>query len=269
MNLIQEQQWGEVSIHTWGDLSPHWWMCFRYALVDTISEMAVKGARVDDTGTTIETITELKPQGVKINYAKALMQTTIEMVANILVSKRDYYGNMLDYLPWYEKKSIIFDELLKAYDREFKRAEQELDVVERNMFIDTAVELLNIYERDLGIRNNRNLIPSQRREQIAGRHRSIFDQTTEQSIKEVALAFGNGEIEIDTTDTEGLYEVKFIGKGIPNNLEGFKEVIDIIIPAHLGIIYVFTYAVWEGVKKLTWGDALALTWEGLKYYDGE
>lgn len=269
MYPIQEQQWGQVNIHTWQDLSPHLWECFRLALMETETEQEVQGVVLEYSRAFNEVITELKGQGIRVEFSPTIVSTTTEMVANIVVSKRDYKSVMLEYLPYYERKSIIFDSILNAYDREFRRLEQDLEVVERNMFIDTSVETLYLHERDLGIKTIKGLKYDQRREQISSRYIASFDQTTEGAIKNVAAAYSNGEVEVNGTNIDGLYEIKFIGsRGVPNNLEGLKQALDIIIPAHLGITYKFTYNPWEFVSDMTWGACLSKTWNELRVWEG-
>lgn len=267
MYPIQEQQWGQVNIHTWGDLSPHQWMCFRATLAEVISEQQAQGVKVDYSKTVNEVITEVEVQGVRVDFSPTVMRIITEMIVNIVVSRRDYKSAMLEYLPWYERKSVVFDEILNAYDKEFRRVEQSLDVVDRNMLLDTAIEMLHIYEKDLGIQTRKDLKYDQRREQISSRYIASFDQTTEDTIKAVAQAYSNGEVEVNPTDVDGMYEIKFIGtKGIPSNIEGLKEALDIVIPAHLGLTYTFTYNPWEFVSQMTWGKVADMTWNDLRVW---
>lgn len=267
MYPIQEQQWGQVSIHTWQDLSIHQWMCFRTTLAEVITEQQSQGVKVDYSKAINEVLTEMRPQGVRVEFSPTIISATTEMIVNIVVSKRDYKSAMLEYLPWYERKSVVFDEILNAYDKEFRRVEQDLDVLVRNMFLDTAIESLDIFERDLGIQTRKDLQYDQRREQISSRYIASFDQTTKGTIKAVAAAYSNGEVEINKTDIPGLYEIKFVGiKGIPNNLEGLKKALDIIIPAHLALTYTFTYNPWEFVSQMTWGEVADMTWNDLRVW---
>ncbi|WP_159436153.1 putative phage tail protein [Anaerosalibacter sp. Marseille-P3206] len=233
------------------------------------TEQEVQGVVLEYSKAFNEVITELKGQGVRVEFSPTIVSTTTEMIVNIVVSKRDYKSAMLEYLPWYERKSIIFDSILNAYDKEFRQLEQGLDIVDRNMLLDTAIEKLNIYERDLGIKAIQNLKYDQRREQISSRYIASFDQTTEETIKSVAQAYSNGEVEVNPTDTDGLYEIKFIGsRGVPNNLEGLKQALDIVIPAHLGLTYKYTFTPWEDLKLRTWGDCLPKTWNELRVWEG-
>lgn len=268
MPAIEQQKWQEVSALTWSDLSPYQWMDFRIALMDTVTEQFSTGVAVERSYTTATTYTDMTATGVKIVQSPVIMRTRTEMIVNIVVSNRDYKTIMLkNYLPKYERGSRAFNEIIGAYDKEFRRLEQDTEIVNRNMFVDTAIERLYIYERDLGIETEGTLRYDQRREQIISRDRAAFEQTTEETIRSVASAYGNGEVEVSKTVTPGVYDIKFIGKGIPNNLDGLKEALDIIIPAHLGIKYVFTFSPWEDLKRLTWGSVAAETWETLRIWD--
>src|SRR5699024_7450898 len=145
--------------------------------------------------------------------------------------------------------------------------EQRLDMTERNLFLDTAIELLPLYERDLGITIDSNLNYVQRRELISSRIRAVFDQTTEETIKNVASAYGNGEIDIYPSDTPGVYKIEFSGIGVPNNIDGFTKTIDSIIPAHIEIEYVFQFNTWKQLQPYKWADTEGMTWDELREWD--
>lgn len=269
MNAIQDSQWGQVVINTWGDLTPHQWESFRLALMETETEQNVQGVSVETTRVINEIVTELLTRGVKIVQSPIIMQTRTEMIVSIVVSDRDFKTEMLKYLPLYERKSGTFIQVLTVADREFRGIEQLLSVAKRNMFLDTAIESLPLYERDLGIETITGLRYDQRREQIMSRFISAFDQTTEETIKRVAGAYSNGDVEVNKTSTVGLYEVKFIGtRGVPNNMDGLKKALDVIIPAHLGLTYVFTFAPWEDLRNQTWGSVADKTWNDLRIWEG-
>lgn len=267
MHAIPNPQWDGVVSNTWADLSLHQWECFRTALFITVTEQSAVGVKIDTSNAEMILVTETETTGVLILQSPIVMQTRTEMITSIVISERDYKTEMLKYLPLYERKSTVINEVLNAHDREFRNTEQGLEVVERNIFVDTAVESLPLFERDLGIKTEPKLNYAQRREQISSRNRAAFDQTTEDTIKSVASAYGNGEVEVNKTNTVGLFEIKFVGLGIPNNLEGLKKALDIIIPAHLGIKYTFTFSPWESVKGLTWGSVLGETWNDLRIWN--
>lgn len=259
---------GQPSVFTWSQLTEHQWMDFRVDLNDTITSLQSDSVIVSNGSTTATTITEMTAQGVEIVHSNVLMRMRTEMIVSIVVSDRDYMGHMLDYLPLYERKSTVFNEILKAYDRELRATEQSLSVVERNMFVDTAIEHLDIYERDLGIQTIAELPYDQRREQIVARYMSAFGQTTEQTIVDIAAAYSNGEVEIRKTETPGVYELQFVGIGIPANMDGLMKAIDIVIPAHLQINYVYTFATWGDLKTNRWADFKGETWSEVREWEG-
>ena len=269
MHALPQSEWGQVSVFTWGELSAHHWECFRLALMITETELQTQGVTVATSGTSLnEVITELQTQGVKVVQSPIIMQTQTEMITSIVVSTKDYLTDMVKHLPLYERKSTIFRAVLNSEDKEFRNTEQQLEIVDRNLFVDTAIEALPIYERDLGIKQNSSLRYDQRREQITSRNRASFDQTTKATIKAVAAAYSNGEVEVNATDTPGVYEIRFVGtKGIPNNMSGLIQAIEIIVPAHLQFDYAYTFNTWGFVGNRTWNDVSKMTWDNIRIWD--
>ncbi|BAK15862.1 glucosamine 6-phosphate synthetase [Solibacillus silvestris StLB046] len=268
MHAIPNPTWEGVISYTWADLNLHQWECFRTALFETITEQAVVGVKIDASNAEMIVFTEMQPIGVLILQSPVIMQTQSEMITNIVVSEVDYFSDMLKRLPLYERKSSTIREVIKSYDREFRNTEQQLEVVERNQLIDTAIESLPIFERDLGIRNRASLNYQQRREQIISRNIANFSQTTEEVIKQVASAYSNGEVDINKTNVPGIYEIKFIGtKGIPDNIEGLKESIEIVAPGHLQFDYAFSFNAWEFLRNRKWGEVSSMTWNDLQIWN--
>ena len=269
MHAIPQSEWGQAAVFTWGELSAHQWECFRLALMITETELQTQGVTVATSGNSLnEVITELQPQGVKVVQSPIIMQAQTEMITSIVVSTRDYFTDMIKHLPLYERKSTIFRAVLTSDDKEFRNTEQQLEIAERNLFVDTAIEALPIYERDLAIQANSSLRYDQRREQIISRNRASFDQTTKATIKAVAAAYSNGEVEVNATDTPGVYEIRFVGtRGIPDNIEGLMQAIDIIVPAHLQFNYIYSFNTWGFVSDRTWEDVSKITWENIKIWD--
>lgn len=67
------------------------------------------------------------------------------------------------------------------------------------------------------------------------------------------------------TGTPGYVEVSFPNvPGIPDGFEELCKIIEDILPAHVGIQYVYWYVTWEELERrfAAWGDleALGLTW---------
>ena len=71
------------------------------------------------------------------------------------------------------------------------------------------------------------------------------------------------------TGKAGMVEIYFPDvPGIPEGFEELREIIESILPAHLGIEYVYWYITWGVMEKkfATWGDieAIGSTWEELE-----
>lgn len=167
---------------------------------------------------------------------------------------------MVKHLPAYERKNQLINEIIKATAIELNKLDIKTEENYAELFIDTAIKVLAIHERDLGIEKGA-LTDIQRRELITARYRVMLEQTTEETIKNVASAFSNGEVEINSTDTPGVYEIKFVGTiGIPDNMEGLISTLDIVIPAHLDVIYTYVYNTWDDIGNLTWNELETYTW---------
>lgn len=268
MSVLLKQLWNEASVYRWADLNNNQWLDFRLALADVETELFGQGVSIVTSNANFSMESLLKTQGVVIEHSKFDVQTETEMISSVVVSNRDYLSTMTKYLPLYERKSNVFKAILKASDREFRLIEQQKNVVERNMFIDTAIEDLALYERDLAIKTQLDLKYDQRREQITARTRAAFDQTTLQTMKNVASAFSNGDVDIHKTSVAGVYECEFIGTiGIPNNMAGLQEAIDLILPAHLEMTYKFIYQTWSTWTKKQWSSLKTITWNDLRTKD--
>lgn len=175
---------------------------------------------------------------------------------------------MKNYLPKYERTSNVIENIFNAIRTELENLGTDIELIDRNLLIDSAVEKLTIYERDIGIKNHAQLSNKQRREQIISRNIASFDQTTEETIKSVCRAYSNGEVEIRNTDIDGMYEIFFVGTlGIPDNIEGLRQSLDVIFPAHLGFRFEYKFNTWDAIKTLKWGsDVENMTWAELKEY---
>lgn len=173
------------------------------------------------------------------------------------------YTRLIKHLPKYERNNSLINEILKAVAIELDKLSIKEETNYSELFIDTAIKALTLHERDLGIK--KSLISTQqRRELIIAHYRATLEQTTDETIKNVAAAFSNGEVEINKTVDEGVFEIKFVGTiGIPDNMQGLMNTLDIIIPAHLDVIYTYLYNVWGDISHKTWGELQSYTWEEL------
>lgn len=174
-------------------------------------------------------------------------------------------NRLIKSLPDYERKSRLLNEIVHAASVELEGLDEQNKQNREELFIDTAVKALQIHAKDLGITLGVGLTVKQQRELISAHYRASFEQTTEETIKNIAAAFSNGEVDINTTDTAGVYEIKFVGSiGVPDNVEGLKATIATIVPAHLMFVYAYTFNTWSMIAHLTWKEASNFTWNQLR-----
>ena len=147
-------------------------------------------------------------------------------------------------LPLYERKSQFSKDLLSAQQSEIDRLSNNIADLEKQLNIDTATWALSIYEKDLGIESDLTITKSldERRSVIKSKWRGTgkVDRTL---IKLVVDAFTNGNVNIGF---DGRIIVTFNDvKGVPPNMGDVYKAIEDIKPAHLEIIYIFTYLTWN------------------------
>lgn len=174
---------------------------------------------------------------------------------------------MIKYLPDYERKSKIFQELMRVEGLEFDKQYLSVTDFKRQLFIDTATWGLVIYEKELGIKTDLSKSYDDRRSVIKSKWRGAgkIDRTL---IKLVADAYTNGDVEVAFN---GRIIIEFNSvRGIPPNMNDLKAVLEDIRPSHLGIEYVYLYLIWNDFDSYnkTWDqwDALNLTWDQLEVY---
>lgn len=104
-------------------------------------------------------------------------------------------SRLLNYLPWYERESEVFKEILRAEEIEFDKLELDLEDINKQFFVDTATWGLAIYEKELGlpIRPNKSL--EERRSIIKAKWRGMGKVDAEM-IKAIVKAFTGYEVEV-------------------------------------------------------------------------
>lgn len=143
-----------------------------------------------------------------------------------------------------------------------------VDDVKKQLHIDTATWGLIYWEERYGIETNLGLSYEQRRESVKAK-KSGQGTTSIVMIKRVAENFSGGEVNVIEHDDDYYFTVQFIGvKGIPRNMEAFKNMLDDIKPAHLEYVFQYSYTVWNVLKEknLTVNNVKTKTWDQLKVY---
>ncbi|GEP65800.1 hypothetical protein CBE01nite_35680 [Clostridium beijerinckii] len=177
--------------------------------------------------------------------------------------------DLMKYMPDYYITSKVMKELENSNSLELGRLNYKIRDIKNQLWIDTATWGLSYWEKEYGIETNLLLGYEQRREVLKAKKRGQ-GTTTKQMIKNVAETFSGGEVNIIQDNPNYAFVVQFVGvKGIPKNMQLFKDMLENIKPAHLGYTIKYTYTVWNVLKenKLTCNNAKLKTWDELKVYE--
>lgn len=151
----------------------------------------------------------------------------------------------------------------------------ETEVGELNIYSNTLQDQADIesltwgireWEKELGIVYNPSMNIENRREIIGAKVRGV-GATSKQLLINAAMAFSGGEVDILEFPEENYFIIKFVGtKGIPTNMEAFRDMLNSIKPAHLEYTFQYTFTVWGELKAKKWSELKTQTWDGVKVY---
>lgn len=182
---------------------------------------------------------------------------------------RKYFIDLKQYVPSFISEIIEMETIYDLQGAELGGLLCYLDDIFKQFFIDTATWGLVYWENEYGLETNLTMSYEERREVIKAKKRGQ-GTTTKEMIKNVAEAFSGGEVNIIEDNANYSFIVQFIGiKGIPKNMQIFKNMLEDIKPAHLAYSFKYTYTVWNVLKEknLTWSNSKVKTWDELKVYE--
>lgn len=182
---------------------------------------------------------------------------------------KKYFVDLTKYVPPFISEIPEMKAIYNAQGAELGSIYYYIQDLINQCFIDTATWGLVDWEEEYGIETNLSLSYEQRREIIKAKKRGQ-GTTTKAMLKNAAEAFSGGEVNIIEDNPNYSFTVQFIGiKGIPRNMEAFKNMLEDIKPAHLGYEFKYTYTVWNVLKEknLTVDNAKTKTWNELKVYE--
>lgn len=173
-----------------------------------------------------------------------------------------------DYVPEYYEDFTEVEQILDSRAEESIRLLEAVRSVLDQYFIVKATWALPEYERIFGIQHNSALSDEERRSVVMSKMRGAGSATAEM-VKQVAESFVNGEIDVENNSAEYTVKITFVGnRGIPTNLDDVEKALRDVVPAHLDVVFEFTYLRWSEVDAagLRWSDlgAYQLTWEEFK-----
>jgi len=171
-------------------------------------------------------------------------------------------------LPGYYKTSKVMTNITGAQDAELTNFRAKLDSTANQFFVDTADFTLERWERELGIPVDNSKPVEYRRSVIRSKMRGVG--TVKVSlINTVSESYTNGEVDVFEHAEGNYFTIKFVSvRGVPPNLDDLKRAIEDIKPAHLAVVYEFTYLIYDELKASghTYDALLAhnLTYDQLK-----
>lgn len=171
---------------------------------------------------------------------------------------------MLSYMPLYYHTSNIIKAILKVQGSEFDSLQQDIKELGKQFFIETATWGLEFWEREFDLPvNPTGLSEEARRSRIKGKIRGI-GKVGSSLIKSIAEAYANGEADVGF---DGRINITFIGKrGIPQEIEELKKQIGDVVPAHLEVVYNYTYLTWAEFDLLAAWVQESMTWAELEVF---
>lgn len=180
----------------------------------------------------------------------------------------EYLRALLRPLRVYELEGTANGAELEAEGQALDDLGAELEEIQREMLVSTAEDRgLEAIECLLARRPVTNSL-EMRRAALAALLRIGGDSFTLAAINDNLKGCGLNAVASET-DTPGVVEVRFPDvPGIPDGFEEMREIIESILPAHLGVEYVYWYITWALMEQkfATWGEieALGPTWEELE-----
>jgi len=159
--------------------------------------------------------------------------------------------NLIDMLPSFYHDSDFVKSYMSSQSIEHNFIKESIDDLVNNLYVDTATWGLDYFEEELGLKTDKAKTYEERRERIKAK-KIGNGTTTIKMIKDTALAFECGDIEVTEMYEDYMFKLKFVSqKGVPKNLEDFKSSIEEIKPAHLGYILEFMFNTHQELKTKT------------------
>lgn len=158
---------------------------------------------------------------------------------------------LIDELPSFYHESAEVAAIMQGHEYAIDRANLEADDLLNQLFVESATWGLDIWERIFGIETVLNKPIDERRYVLLAKIRG-HGSLTKQKLTEVAGAFYGGEVVVTDEPESYRVRVKFISNyGVPPNLEDVRKSLGEIIPAHLELVFDYSYLLIRDVNGLT------------------
>lgn len=179
----------------------------------------------------------------------------------------EYFTDLMKLLPEYYQDNKTMKELQINLGYSIGGLAHDITDAVAQCFISSATTGLDRWEQIFGLTTDKTKSYARRREILMAKLRGS-GTSTKDMIKNVAIAFSGGEVNVIEYPAEYRFVVQFVGvKGIPPNMAGLIDAIEQIKPAHLIYDFKYTYTTWSMVSSLTWSGVSTKTWAELKVYE--
>lgn len=151
----------------------------------------------------------------------------------------DYKDAMVDYLPWYDKENQIIVNVCRCLELAFRDLDKKYDFVYSNLFLDTAVDMVPLFIKKLGLKVSDGTSIKDKRGLIQAYMHYLHQQTTEKIVAEMVEGTLNGEnkVEILKNIEQDVYDI-YMKVSLLNkqNIDMVEKLLRKILPAHLDFI---------------------------------
>ncbi len=164
---------------------------------------------------------------------------------------------LIEYLPNDYMKSNSTLELLAALEKMWRKAQEDTEDFEKQLFLSTATWGLEFWEQMYGIENDESKSYEVRRSVVRAKIRGA-GTTTVAMIKNTSEAYVNGGVNVIEHNAQHKFVVMMASIiGIPPNIEDLRNTIKEIKPAHLDFEIVFKYNIMKDLQRYTHGQLKA------------
>lgn len=146
---------------------------------------------------------------------------------------------MVDYLPWYDKENEIIVNVCRCLELAFRDLDKKFDFVYSNLFLDTAVDMLPLFIKKLGLKVSDGASIEDKRNLIQAYMHYLHQQTTEKIVSEMVAGTLNGENKVDIVKNieQDVYDI-YMKVSMLNrqDIDMVDKLLRKILPSHLDFI---------------------------------
>ncbi|MFD2613530.1 putative phage tail protein [Paenibacillus gansuensis] len=159
--------------------------------------------------------------------------------------------DMIEELPAVYGSVLEVQVILQAEGTQFDQLQSDLDDQLAQRFVGSATWSIEDWEEEFGIVPAAGQPLEQRRAIIKAKMRG-YGKFTGRLMKNVAMAYENGEIDVSFNPASSTFTIRFISTlGAPPNINDLQKAIAEIVPSHLLVSYSYRYLTINEVNSMT------------------